>query len=87
MNADLFILKISECEYPHVTLVCNDSESYKCEGCKGVWTDKECVVEQIIEGKLCNFCLNCNDWIHFKANVFDYSWSLLDSFSNLMLNI
>ena len=77
----------SECKYLHVTLACNERESFKCEGCKDVWTDKTCVVEHVITGHNCYFCLNCTDWIHYKANVLDEGWTLLYSFANLRTNI
>ena len=77
----------SDCEYLHVTPVSDDNESYKCEGCKDVWSDKECVVEHLINGKICYFCLNCNDWIHYKAKFINEGGTLLDRFGNMRTNI
>ena len=77
----------SECKYLHVTLAHDELKSYKCEGCKDVWNDQSCVVEHIIDGRQFYLCLNCNDWIHFKADIFTNGWTLLDAHGNLKTNI
>ena len=77
-----------ECEYLVVTLASDDfMTSFKCEGCKDTWTDLKFVVAHVINNSLCYFCLNCNDWIHYKANVFDKGWTLLDEAGFLRTNI
>ena len=53
---------------------------FKCEGCKYTWEDKSCVVEHVVEHKKKYFfCLNCDDWIQYKENVFDEGWTLFDN--------
>lgn len=77
-----------KCEYLHVTLASEEETvSYKCEGCKDIWNDGNCVVGHILNEKRCYFCLNCNDWIRHKANVFNEGWTLLDEAGYLRTNI
>ena len=52
---------------------------YKCEGCKTLWDSKNHVVEHDIQNKITFFCLNCEDWIRKKENVFVEGWSLFDN--------
>ena len=49
---------------------------FKCEGCKYTREEKNCVVEHVIENMQVFFCLNCDDWIQQKANVFNPGWTL-----------
>ena len=75
------------CEYLHVTPARDDDNCYKCEGCKSMFEEKEHVIKHVINGNTCYFCLNCDDWIQIKANVFNDGWTLLDSFGYLRMNI
>ena len=77
----------NDCEFLHVTPVSDDDKCYKCEGCKSVFDVKEHVVKHVISGNTCYFCLNCEDWIQFKANVFNDGWTLLDNSGYLRRNI
>ena len=63
------------------------AEEYKCEGWKDAWTDKGCMVEHIINNRIVYFCLNCNDWIHYKENVFAQGWTLMDEAGYLRTDI
>jgi hypothetical protein len=68
-----------ECKYIHVSLASDEETvSYTCEGCKDILNDGNYVVGHILNDKRCYFCLNCNDWIQHKANVFNKGWTLLD---------
>lgn len=51
---------------------------YKCEGCKTVWENEKHVVEHKIQNMQTFFCLNCEDWIRNKENVFVAGWTLFD---------
>ena len=77
----------SDCDYLHVSNGSEEYESFKCESCKSVWKDEHCVVEHVINGHKCYFCLNCDDWVQLKANVFKEGWTLLDTFGNLRMDI
>ena len=61
-------------EKENVNILCE----YKCEGCKSAWKDGKHVIEHIIHNRKTFFCLNCEDWIKYKENVFNAGWSLLD---------
>ena len=50
-----------------------------CEGCKTVWENEKHVVEHNIQNTQTFFCLNCEDWIQNKENVFVAGWSLFDN--------
>ena len=66
----------------------NDNlEDWFAEGCKDVWTEENYVVQHIINGQRCYFCLNCEEWICDKARVFDEGFTLLDEAGNLRYNI
>ena len=65
------------CVYLHDTLE-NARHVYKCASCKDVWEDKMCVMEYTIHNQRVHFCLNCDDWVKQKENVFDEGWTLLD---------
>ena len=54
-------------------------KEFNCEGCKHTWENKIYVVEHFIENKKVFFCLNCEDWIQHKTNVFDEGWTLFDN--------
>ena len=77
----------SDCDYLHVSKGSEEYKSFKCESCKSVWKDEHCVVEHVINRHNCYFCLNCDDWVQLKANVFKEGWTLLDTFGNLMWDI
>ena len=76
-----------ECDYLHVSNSNEELKNFKCESCKNVWKDKNCVVEHVINGHTCYFCLNCDDWVKLKANVFNEGWTLLDTLGNLRRDI
>ena len=71
------------CEYFHVTLAINDEsrnceQNFECVSCKSIWTDRNCVVEYSMQNQKVHFCLNCDDWVKQKEQVFDAGWTLLD---------
>ena len=70
----------TDCEYLHVTLATSDKQTteYKCVSCKGVWKERACVIQHMINQKQVHFCLNCDDWVQKKEKVFDKGWTLLD---------
>ena len=53
-------------------------EEFKCQGCKHTWDNKIYVVEHVINQRKVFFCLNCDDWIEFKSDVFNEGWTLLN---------
>ena len=74
--------KRDNCNYLHVTLASADDEnisSYHCISCNNEWKDRSCVVKHTIKNTEVFFCLNCDDWVQCKNNVFDEGWSLLDT--------
>ena len=74
-----------ECEYLH-----NDNGEkmeYKCVSCKYSWQDKNCVVEHVIGNMKTFFCLNCDDWVHNKANVLQEGWTLFDEAGYLRTDV
>ena len=79
--------KREDCDYLHSFGEETDTDTknmdapkdFKCEGCKYTWEDKSCVVEHFVEHKKVFFCLNCDDCIQHKANVFDEGWTLFDN--------
>jgi hypothetical protein len=76
-----FGCKREGCEYLHVTPATDEVHSihYKCAGCKDIWTDRTYVIEHTLRNQLVvYFCLNCDDWVQHKENVFDAGWTLLD---------
>ena len=77
------------CEYLHVTLANEEGNSaeYKCASCKDIWTDGTCVVEYTSQNQLVYFCLNCDEWVQNKENVFDAGWTLLDKDGYLRMGI
>ena len=54
------------------------TSEYQCVGCKSIWNDTIYLVGHLIRNMNIFFCLNCNDWIQKKEEVFDQGWSLLD---------
>ena len=82
-----------KCDFLHVTMVNDDDENqahrqnFRCVSCKNAWQDVNCVVKHIIQGHETFFCLNCEDWVKFKGNVFDQNWSLFDEAGYLRRNI
>ena len=88
LSTDAGCKRGSECSYLHDALVRDDVTAvFKCEGCKDVWTEENYVVQHIINGQRCYFCLNCEEWICDKARVFDEGFTLLDEAGNLRYNI
>ena len=78
------------CDFLHVTLVNQmetSSQIFKCVGCKNAWEDKSFVVEHIIRGHETFFCLNCEDWVKFKTNVYDANWTLFDEWGYLRQDV
>ena len=54
-------------------------QTYKCESCKDIWTNSNCVVEYVLHNQKVHFCLNCDDWVKYKQNVFNADWTLMDN--------
>ena len=81
----------SECLYLHIDKTNGDqnmvAEEYKCQGCKYIWNDIECMEEHIIKNMRVFFCLNCDDWIKFKTAVFDEGWTMFDHEGFLRMDI
>ena len=82
-----------KCDFLHVTMANENDKNeahkstYKCVSCKNVWEDKNCVVKHVINGHETFFCLNCEDWVQFKTNVYDPNWTLFDKEGYLRINI
>ena len=68
-----------DCEYRHETPVLGEIQvaKFKCVSCMDTWKDQKCVVKHTIKNHQVYFCLNCDDWVQSKENVFDQGWSLL----------
>ena len=81
------------CDFLHVTMANGDdgyqisTPKFKCASCKNVWEERSCIVTHIIQGHETFFCLNCEDWVKFKTNVFDQNWTLYDEAGNLKRDI
>ena len=60
-----------------------DVEVFNCQGCKGVWEEEKFVVKHIIQNTKTFFCLNCEDWIKEKENVYSEGWTMFDESGNL----
>ena len=92
-NSSIGCRRNSECLYLHGIPVGGETGqtsftgSYKCEGCKDIWSDKNHVQEHVINHKRIYFCLNCDDWIGNKSNVLTDGWTLFDEAGNLKHNI
>ena len=56
----------------------DEVKEYKCESCKYTWENKEYVVKHVLGDMEVYFCLNCEDWVHYKQNVLKVGWSLFD---------
>ena len=76
------------CDFSHDTLSfngknvndhTNKSKNYACISCKS-----ECLVQDIIQDKEVNCCLNCEDWAKNKQNVINEEWSLFDQDGDLL---
>ena len=65
----------------------NVDQTYKCASCKDFWTNGACVVEYIIQNQKVYFCLNCDDWVKYKQDVFNTGWTLMDNDSYLRTGI
>ena len=83
----------ADCNYLHVTLACDDEQEnkahkyYPCAGCKNVYDDKTCVVENRLNNEVFLLCLNCEDWIVRKDMVMDPGWSLYDRNGDLRRDV
>ena len=84
----------NDCEFLHGTLAKSDDKisahkesSFKCEGCRGTFENKEYVVKPIIKSKEMFFCLNCDDWIGNKEEVLKSDWTLFDSNGDLRRDV
>ena len=53
-------------------------EEFECERWKHTWNNKSYVVEHMINQRKVYFCLNCDDWIEYKSEVFNEGWTLLN---------
>ena len=74
--------KRKNCDYLHGIIgevTTRQIYQYKCEGCKHTWEDTNHVVEHNIFNMKAFFCLNCDDWIKNKNNVFNQGWLLFDN--------
>ena len=70
------------CDYQHAAFVngeVNVYTNYKCVSCKDVWTDRKFVKQHMIQNHEVHFCLNCDDWVKNKQNVFEDGWTLHDA--------
>ena len=69
----------NDCVYLHDTVASNETkvQNFECVSCKDTWADNSCVVKHTIKNHEVYFCLNCNDWVQYKENVFDQGWTLL----------
>ena len=72
------------CDFFHVTMARENVKNealkakYKCVSCKNVWEDRNCLVKHVIHGHETFFCLNCEDWVQFKTDVYNPNWTLFD---------
>jgi hypothetical protein len=77
-----------ECEYLHSeNKKCVEEKHFKCESCKCIWQDRNCVVEHDIKNIKIFFCLNCEDWVKIKENVLNEGWTLFDEGGNLRMDV
>ena len=82
-----------KCDFLHVTLANEHDKNeahkptYKCVSCKNVWEDRNCLVKHVIHGHETFFCLNCEDWVQFKTDVYNPNWTLFDEEGYLKINI
>ena len=74
------VCKRTDCEYLHDTPVLCESQvaNFKCVSCMDTLTDSKCVVKHAIKNHQVYFCLNCDDWVQNKENVFDHCWEMTD---------
>ena len=85
--------KRQDCDYLHVTLVCDDVQAnnahktFPCSGCHNCYDDKTCVVQHIIKNQRIFICLNCEDWIQKKEEIMNPGWSLYDQQGNLRRDV
>ena len=68
-----------DCVYLHDTPVLSEIKvpNFKCVSCMDTWTDEKCVVKHTVKNHTVYFCLNCDEWVQIKENVFDHGWTLL----------
>ena len=82
-----------DCGYLHVILAEKEngntikSKDYECAGCKNVWQDESCVIEQNFENRKVFLCLNCDDWIVNKSAVLNSDWTLFDQHGNIRQDV
>ena len=82
------------CDYLHVKTNVAKNENlqkeckqFKCAGCNDTWEDTNCVVKHQLKHGEVYFCLNCDDWIVNKSEVFNIGWTLFDQYGNLRQNV
>ena len=71
--------KRNDCVYLHDDIANKEEKAhnFKCVSCKDTWTDSSCVVKHSVKNHQVYFCLNCDERVQFKENVFDQGWTLL----------
>ena len=60
---------------------------YNCVGCRCDWTDKNCLIEHVINDHRVYFCLNCEDWVKDKSKVLDENWTMFDERGKLRYDV
>ena len=79
---------LSPCYYGKWTYIAEaHTPAYKRVSCKNVWEDRNCLVKHVINGHETFFCLNCEDWVQFKTDVYNPNWTLFDEEGYLKINI
>ena len=79
-----------DCDYLHNTLGSSREaqlQEYKCISCKCAWKEQTCVVKHMIENIETYFCLNCDDWVQHKQNIYNPGWTLMNEAGNLRMDI
>ena len=81
-----------DCGYLHIIFAeTNDtkikSKEYECAGCKNIWQDENCVIEQNFGKAEVFLCLNCDIWIVNKSAVLNSDWTLFDQHGNLRQDV
>ena len=84
--------KRQDCNYLHVTFASEDGrsqahENFPCSGCKNIFEDRSCVVKHETENITYLLCLNCDDWIQYKQNIFNPGWTMFDNNGGLRSDI
>ena len=76
------VCRRENCAYLHATTASN--QRFKCESCLDVWEDRTGVAEHVVNHRTVFFCLNCDDWVQNKNQVFTEGWKLTDDEGFLM---